>query len=186
MAISTERQIMNAAQIERTTYRVASEILECHGGTQGYLLIAIQEGGVAFAERVAAAIIAIVDEESSPVLVGAVEIGLYRDDYPSGGRPSMRETVIPAEDLAEFTTILVDDVIQKGRSTLAAMNALNAHSRSRTFQVAVLIDRGGRELPIEVKFLGGEVSVAEDETVEVRISKTPNEADEVVVVKKEG
>jgi pyrimidine operon attenuation protein/uracil phosphoribosyltransferase len=134
----------------------------------------VQRGGVFLAERLAEILQRI---WGHPVLVGSLDVGMHRDDLGRRAAPDMHPTVIPF-DIAGKTVILVDDVLFSGRTTRAAMDALNDFGRPRQIQLAVLIDRGHRELPIKADFVGKNVPTAARERIEVRFREEDGE-DEV-------
>jgi len=166
------RQIMTAEEIRRAIVRVSHEIVERHGGTEGLVLIGIQRRGVPLAERLAAAI-----AEHEPVHppVGALDITFYRDDLSLiAQHPVVKGTAIPF-DLNDRTVVLVDDVLYTGRTIRAAMDALVDFGRPRAIRLAVLVDRGHRELPIRADHVGKNVPTARDEIVRVHVVETDGE-----------
>ena len=173
-----ERRLLDSEQIRRALVRVAHEILERNMGQEATLvLVGLHTRGVYIARRLAAFI-----EEFGDVRppIGQLDIGLYRDDLGRGGRPRMRPTNIPVA-IEGQTVILVDDVLYTGRTIRAAMDALNDFGRPRRIQLAVLIDRGHREIPIRADYVGKNVPTSMDEQVEVRLSELDEGADEVVI-----
>jgi pyrimidine operon attenuation protein/uracil phosphoribosyltransferase len=115
--------------------------------------------------------------------VGALDIGLYRDDVSGGVRPTMRPTYLPV-NIQGRSVILVDDVLYTGRTIRAAMDALNDFGRPRDIQVAVLVDRGHRELPIKAEYVGKNVPTSLDEQVKVRVVEVDG-VDEVVILRRD-
>jgi pyrimidine operon attenuation protein/uracil phosphoribosyltransferase len=154
---------MSAEDMQRATWRMAHEIIERNHGLDDVVIIGLQTGGVPLAERLAAALAQI---EGSEVPVGCVDVAFYRDDI--GLRPVLPETVtdIPGE-LTGRTVVLVDDVLFTGRTICAALDALGDHGRARQVQLAVMIDRGHRELPIRPDFVGKNLPTRRDEAVDV-------------------
>jgi pyrimidine operon attenuation protein/uracil phosphoribosyltransferase len=154
-----KRQIMDADAVRRATVRMAHEIAERNQGTSDVILVGIRRGGVPLAERLARHLEAI---DGHPVPMTSVNIGPWRDDRRSGhpGRLSV--------DSTDRVVVLVDDVLFTGRSVRAALDALADNGRPRRVQLAVLVDRGHRELPIRADFVGKNVPTSRDETVEVR------------------
>jgi len=173
-----ERNILTPDEIRRALTRIAHEILERNGGAGGIVLVGIHTRGVPLAKRLAELI---KDFEGADVPVGSLDIGLYRDDLSTGGRPLMRRTDIP--DIQGKRVVLVDDVLYTGRSIRAAMDALNDFGRPRAIQLAVLVDRGHRELPIRADYVGKNVPTSLDEEVQVRMADTDG-VDEVVLLRK--
>jgi pyrimidine operon attenuation protein/uracil phosphoribosyltransferase len=157
------KQVMGDDDVRRAITRMAHEIIERNRGLDGVVLVGLQRGGVWIAERLADAIAKI---ESVTVPTGAVDVSMYRDDV--GLRPINPASVtrIPV-DLDEATVVLVDDVLFTGRTVRAALDALNEYGRPRAVQLAVLVDRGHRELPIRPDFVGKNLPSSRDETVRV-------------------
>ena len=156
--------ILDARALSRALQRMAVEVLELAHGTDDLVLIGIQRRGVELAERIAKLI-----EKEEGVLVprGALDITLYRDDLETvGPKPVIGETRIPG-DLSGKHVVIVDDVLYTGRTVRAALDALADHGRPRTVQLAVLVDRGHRELPIRPDFVGKNLPTRRDEEVEV-------------------
>ena len=162
------RSVMDADQIHRAVVRLGHEIVERHGGTDGLVLIGIQRRGVVLARRMADAI-----EESDRVRlpVGALDIALYRDDLSEVATyPIVRPTELPF-DINERTVVLVDDVLFTGRTIRATMDALTDFGRPRAIRLAVLVDRGHRELPIRADHVGRNLPTARAERVNVRVTE---------------
>ncbi len=174
-----ERKILTEDEIRRALTRIAHEILERNGGAKDLILVGMHTRGVPLARRLAGLIR---EFESEDVPIGELDIGLYRDDLSDGARPLMRRTDIPV-DIQGQRIVLVDDVLFTGRSIRAAMDALNDFGRPREIQLAVLVDRGHRELPIRADYVGKNVPTSLDEEVQVRLAET-DEADEVVLLRK--
>ena len=180
MAVSSEeRTILSAVEIRRALTRIAHEILERNGGVQGVVLVGMHTRGVPLAQRLAQWIH---ESEGEDVAVGALDIGLYRDDVSGGFRPLMRPTDIPV-NIQGQRVVLVDDVLYTGRTIRAAMDALTDLGRPSEIQLAVLVDRGHRELPVRADYVGKNVPTSLDEEVEVRLAET-DEVDEVVLLRK--
>jgi pyrimidine operon attenuation protein / uracil phosphoribosyltransferase len=166
--------ILDGAAMRRALTRIAHEIAERNENSSEVALIGVQRGGVFLAERLAGILQTI---WSHPVLVGSLDVGMHRDDLARCAVPHVQPTVIPF-DVTGKTVILVDDVLFSGRTTRAAMDALNDFGRPRRIQLAVLIDRGHRELPIKADFVGKNVPTAAQESIEVRFREKDGE-DEV-------
>ena len=178
-AKTVAKKILSSDEMRRALTRIAHEILERNGGTENLMLVGMHTRGVPLARRLAKGI---KEFEGEEVAVGALDIGLHRDDDAGGFRPLMRPTEIPV-DIQGQRVVLVDDVLYTGRSIRAAMGALNDFGRPREIQLAVLIDRGHRELPIRADYVGKNVPTSLDEEIEVRVAEIDG-ADEVVLLRK--
>ncbi|MFQ5927295.1 MAG: bifunctional pyr operon transcriptional regulator/uracil phosphoribosyltransferase PyrR [Terriglobia bacterium] len=173
---------MSAAEIDRTLVRLAHEIVEkaAPEAAHALALVGIRRRGVPLAQRLAARIAQI---ENRPVDVGILDITLYRDDLSLiAEQPVVRSTELTFP-LDGKTVILVDDVLYTGRTIRAALDALFDLGRPKKVQLCVLIDRGGRELPIEASYIGRVVQTAANEIIEVRLREIDNE-DRVILVEK--
>ncbi len=162
-----ERKILTEDEIRRALTRIAHEILERNGGVEGLVLVGMHTRGVPLAQRLSSYIR---EFEGKDIEVGELDIGLYRDDLAGGARPLMRPTNIPV-DIQGLRIVLVDDVLYTGRTIRAAMDALNDFGRPREIQLAVLVDRGHRELPIRADYVGKNVPTSMDEEVDVRLTE---------------
>ena len=168
----TGRQIMTADEIRRAVIRISHEIVEKQAGTDGLLLIGIQRRGVPLARRIAASI---AENEGVEVPVGALDITFYRDDLSLvAQQPIVKGTQIPF-DLNGRTVVLVDDVLYTGRTIRAAMDALVDFGRPQAIRLAVLVDRGHRELPIRADHVGKNVPTSREELVKVRVAEVDGE-----------
>ncbi len=171
-------EILNSKEIEKAIIRITHEIIEKNKGTKDVCLVGIQRGGVLLAKRLASQIEAI---EKESVEVGALDIALYRDDiYIKEEQPVVRSTDIPFL-ITDKTVVLVDDVLFTGRSIRAAMDALIDFGRPARIQLAVLIDRGRRELPIRADYVGKNIPTAFNDRVEVCFDREDKE-DSVIIV----
>ena len=171
-----ERTLLSADDIRRALTRIAHEILERNRGARDVVLVGIHTRGVQLATRLS---LRIEEYEGDAPPVGALDIGLYRDDIAGGARPAMRPTAIPVP-LEDQRVVLVDDVLYTGRTIRAAMDALTDFGRPREIQLCVLVDRGHRELPIRPDYVGKNIPTALDEEVNVRLIETDG-LDEVVL-----
>ena len=175
-------RVLDAASIDRLLTRIAHEILERNKSLTGIGLVGVRARGVPLAQRLAAKLGAI---EGNPPPVGLLDINLYRDDLSRiAEHPVLRRTEIPY-DLDDAVVILVDDVLFTGRTVRAALDALMDLGRPRQIQLAVLVDRGHRELPVRADYVGKNLPTASSERVDVLLTETDGE-DEVVIVKAEG
>ncbi len=171
--------ILNAAAIQRALTRIAHEIAERNEATNEVVLAGIQRGGVPLAQRLSALLAGIWGQ---PVPTGSLDVSMHRDDLDQRAAPRIQPTIIPF-DVTGKTVVLVDDVLFSGRTIRAALDALNDFGRPRRIQLAVLVDRGHRELPIKADFVGKNVPTSLAESVSVRLTEMGG-ADEVVVEKK--
>ncbi len=173
------KTLMDKTDMDRAISRIAHEIIESNKGVRNVCLIGIQRGGVHIANRLAGRIKQI---EGQEVLVGTLDIAMYRDDLDiRDEQPVIRQTDVPF-DINEKVTVLVDDVFFTGRSIRAAMDALMDIGRPMAIQLAVLIDRGHRELPIRADYAGKNIPTARDETIKVELFEEEKE-DQVMLIK---
>ncbi|MFQ5802682.1 MAG: bifunctional pyr operon transcriptional regulator/uracil phosphoribosyltransferase PyrR [Candidatus Methylomirabilales bacterium] len=178
MKVSEKSQIMDAAAIQRSLTRVAHEIIEKNKGTADLVLIGLRSRGVDLARRLSQRLKEI---EGGHAPVGALDITLYRDDLGKAGRhPTVRKTEIPFS-IENKKVILVDDVLYTGRTTRAALDGLMDLGRPRMIQLAVLVDRGHRELPIRADYVGKNVPTAKMEQVQVMLQEEDG-VDRVVIM----
>jgi len=173
-------QVMNGDDIRRAVRRIAHEILERHHGAEDVVIVGIHTRGVHLA-RLLGNLIA--EFEGVPVPVGGLDIGAYRDDRDLRTSPTAHETEIPAE-IAGSSVIVVDDVLYTGRTVRAALDALTDIGRADQTELAVLVDRGHRELPIRADYVGKNLPTSHDEVVRVRLE--PVDAEEGVWVERQG
>jgi pyrimidine operon attenuation protein / uracil phosphoribosyltransferase len=159
--------ILNAPAIQRALMRIAHEIAERNDRSAEVVVIGIQRGGVQLAQRMSVLLAGI---WGHAVPVGSVDVSMHRDDLAQHATPKVHPTVIPF-DVGGKTVVLVDDVLFSGRTVRAAMDALNDFGRPKCIQLAVLIDRGHRELPIKADFAGKNVPTALTENVRVNLSE---------------
>ena len=167
----TSRRIMTADEIRRAVIRISHEIVEKQAGTDGLRLVGIQRRGVPIARRLAEEIEA---HEGVRIPVGALDIEFYRDDAKVGHSPVLKGTDLPFE-VGGATVVLVDDVLYTGRTVRAAMDALREFGRPQAVRLAVLVDRGHRELPIRADHVGKNVPTSRDEVVRVRVTEVDGE-----------
>ncbi|HEV8575221.1 MAG TPA: bifunctional pyr operon transcriptional regulator/uracil phosphoribosyltransferase PyrR [Dehalococcoidia bacterium] len=174
--------VLSAEDIRRAVRRIAHEIVERNHGTDGVALVGMHTRGAPLARRLAETIR---EFEGETVPVGELDIGLYRDDIPSLQlRPRLQRTEMPV-DIDGWRVVLVDDVLYTGRSIRAAMDALTDFGRPASIQLAVLVDRGHRELPIRPDYIGKNIPTALQEDVRVLLEETDG-IDEVRIIRAEG
>jgi pyrimidine operon attenuation protein/uracil phosphoribosyltransferase len=175
--MKTERIILQAIDIERILSRMAHEVLEKHRGTENLALIGIRTGGVYLADRLAAKILSV---DGTNIPRGDLDITLYRDDWTRiGHQPIVQKTELPFS-LDGKQVILVDDVLFTGRTVRAAMDALMDFGRPDRIELAVLVDRGHRELPIEANYVGKHVETIHNTMVNVYLTEKAGR-DEVTI-----
>ncbi|TMD29563.1 MAG: bifunctional pyr operon transcriptional regulator/uracil phosphoribosyltransferase PyrR [Chloroflexi bacterium] len=173
----TGRRIMTADEIRRAVARISHEIVEKQAGTAGLVLVGIQRRGVPLARRLADAI---EEHEGVRLPVGALDITFYRDDLSLvAAQPIVKGTELPF-DLNGVTVVLVDDVLYTGRTIRAAMDALVDFGRPQAIRLAVLVDRGHRELPIRADHVGKNVPTSREEVVRVHLAEV-DEGDDVEI-----
>ncbi len=179
--MKNNKRILDKTSIERTLKRIAHEIIEKNKGVSDVCLVGIRTRGVFLAERLKEYIQQI---DSKDVALGVLDITLYRDDLTLvAEQPVIRQTQIDF-DITDKKVILVDDVLYTGRTIRSALDALIDFGRPKTIQLAVLIDRGHRELPIRADYVGKNIPTAKTDTVEVSL-REQDDKDEVVIVERE-
>ena len=173
--------LMSAGEIDLALSRIAAEIVERFSSREEFAFIGIRRRGVHLAQRLSRKVESLLKR---PVPMGILDITLYRDDLTTiSSRPMLRETLINF-DVNDLNLVLVDDVLYTGRTVRAALDGIMDLGRPRRVQLAVLIDRGGRELPIQADYVGKRIETAADETVEVRLNEEDGE-ERVILLKKE-
>lgn len=171
------RQIMDQVEIDRAIKRIAFEILEKNKGPENILLVGIPTPGPALAERICRHI---ENVEGARIPTGSLDITFYRDDIDDRPKPMPKATDMPG-DISGKTIVLVDDVLYTGRTIRAAMDALMDHGRPAKVQLAALVDRGHRELPIRADYVGRNIPTRLDEEVKVLLTELGAEVDEVAI-----
>ena len=169
MAFIEKRELLNSQSVERAVTRITHEILEKNKGALNLALIGLRTRGVFLAKRIASKIEEI---EKVKVPVGIVDITLYRDDIGrTEDHPRLQKTEIDFS-VTDKTIVLVDDVLFTGRTIRAALDAIMDLGRPRFVRLAVIIDRGNRELPIQANFIGRELPTTKDELIQVQLMET--------------
>lgn len=177
-SLRVKGRLMSASEIERTLVRLAHEVVEKSNGSEGLVMIGIKRRGVPLAERLAKLISNI---EKRPVETGVLDIQFYRDDLSTA---DVRPVVTPGAvgcDIVGKDVVLCDDVLYTGRTVRAALDALFDHGRPRRVQLAVLIDRGHRELPIEATYVGKRVPTSGREIIEVKFQEVDDDEQVLLV-----
>ena len=177
MASAEQRVIMDADQVRRALIRIAHEIAERNRGVKDLFFVGMRTRGVPLAHRLAEAVQTF---EGAEVPVATLDIGLYRDDLHRTSRPPVLHPADITADITDRVVVLVDDVLYTGRSVRAALDAIMDIGRPQAIQLAVLVDRGHRELPIRADYVGKNVPTASDEQVQVRVREV--DGDDAVVL----
>ncbi len=173
-----ERLVMDAGDITRALTRIAHEILERNKGTKELALVGIRTGGVYLAHRLARRIL---DIEGTHVPIGELDITLYRDDLSlRKDQPVLKRTSVPF-NVSDLKIVLVDDVLFTGRTIRAAMDGLIDLGRPAEIQLAVLVDRGHRQLPIKATYIGKNIPTSRGENIQVHLEEE-GEDDRVVIL----
>lgn len=180
--MTTERRIFDADDLRRALTRIAHEIVERHEGTRDLVLVGLRTRGHPLAERLAG----LIDEHEGVRLpVGSLDITFYRDDLTKLAHAPIVKRSDLGPDITDRTVVLVDDVLYTGRTIRAALDALTDHGRPRAVRLAVVVDRGHRELPIRPDYVGKNLPTGSDEVVHVRLVETDG-VDEVVITRPAG
>jgi pyrimidine operon attenuation protein/uracil phosphoribosyltransferase len=174
---SARSVVLDAGDIGRAIRRIAHEVVERNKGAADLILLGIPTRGVFLARRIAAAIESI---EGDAVAVGAIDVTLYRDDLRLRPARALEPTAIPTGGIDDKVVVLIDDVLFSGRTVRSALDALNDIGRPRAVQLAALVDRGHRELPIRADYVGKNLPTALAEQVRVRLIEF-DEFDEVTI-----
>ncbi len=181
MEFTEKSRVMTGDDIQRVVARMASQIVENNPDLSNVLLVGIRRRGVPLAQRLADKI---EETEKMKIATGALDITLYRDDLSTvGERPVVNRTELPG-DVTGRTIVLVDDVLYTGRTIRAALDELIDFGRPRRVELAVLIDRGHRELPIQADYFGKFVQTTDDEIIKVMLPEFDGKEEVIVVMKK--
>ena len=179
--MNVKKRLLDGARMNRAIRRMAIEVVEKNRGLDDLMIVGIRSRGVPIGERMTAEI---EQMEGHPVPFGILDITLYRDDLTTiAPNPVVKPTKFP-EPINDKVIVLVDDVLYTGRTVRAALDALMDFGRPRSVQLAVLIDRGHRELPIRADYVGKNLPTALNESVQVRL-KERDGRDEVVLIRPE-
>jgi pyrimidine operon attenuation protein/uracil phosphoribosyltransferase len=179
--MATSSTVLDARAMQRTLSRMAEEIVELNAGTDDLIIVGIQRRGVQLAERLVSTI---AEREGVQLRTGALDITLYRDDLQTvGPRPVVGPTRLPW-DIGGQHVVIVDDVLYTGRTVRAALDELADFGRPARIALAVLVDRGGRELPIHADIVGRRLEVAREDRVDVFVAELDGR-DAVEVVRRE-
>jgi pyrimidine operon attenuation protein/uracil phosphoribosyltransferase len=176
-----KREILDQGEIERAVRRISYEILEKNRGAEDLIIIGIPTPGPVLAERVRQQI---EEVEGVKVPTGSLDITFYRDDIHDRPKPLPKTTNLPS-DIQGKTVVLVDDVLFTGRTIRAALDALMDHGRPSKVQLAVLVDRGHRELPIRPDFVGRNIPTGRQEDIHVQLREMGNDKDQVFITEGE-
>lgn len=176
------RIILNEADINRALTRIAHEILEANKGSEDIILMGILRKGYPLAQRLAEKIAQADSSFSASQCLGQLDITMYRDDLRKIPGRSLEPTQLPAVGIDGKKIVLVDDVLYSGRTIRAALDALKDYGRPDIVRLAVLVDRGHRELPIRADFVGKNLPTSSDEKVKVYLGDTPNVEDRVEIM----
>jgi pyrimidine operon attenuation protein/uracil phosphoribosyltransferase len=171
------RTVLDSGDISRALSRISHEILERNKGADGLVLLGIPSRGVPLAERIAERIAAV---EGRGVPCGSLDVTMYRDDLRLKPARTLLPTQIPDEGIDGKTVVLVDDVLYSGRTIRAALDALTEVGRPKGVQLAVLVDRGHRQLPIRADYVGKNLPTSAEEQVRVRVAEIDG-VDEVTI-----
>lgn len=172
------RTVMSAADIDRVLTRIAHEILEANRGTDYLLVLGIPRRGVPLANRLAEKLALIEPQFVAADRTGQLDITLYRDDLARAGSRIPASTIIPPSGVDDAVVVLVDDVLYSGRTIRAALDALADIGRPRTVRLAVLVDRGHRQLPLRADYVGKNLPTASSEHVTVQLAEIDEHNDD--------
>ena len=179
-------QVMSAADIERALTRIAHEIVETHRGVEDLVILGIPRRGVPLAKRLGEKLARIDSAFDPAAALGALDITMYRDDLRAHSARTPEPTEVPARGVDGATVVLVDDVLYSGRTVRAALDALSGIGRPEAVRLAVLVDRGHRQLPIRADHAGKNIPTSRDERVSVRlhgIDEVPPEDESVIITR---
>ncbi len=176
----SSRTVLSGSDIDRAVTRIAHEIVESNQGTSNLILLGIPTRGVLLAERIATVLERSYPEFAADSSLGRLDITMYRDDLSANPTREITETSIPAGGIDDKVVVLVDDVLFSGRTIRAALDALGDYGRPRAVRLAVLVDRGHRQLPIRADFVGKNLPTSVAERIRVQLSETDNDNSVVI------
>ncbi|HRU39616.1 MAG TPA: bifunctional pyr operon transcriptional regulator/uracil phosphoribosyltransferase PyrR [Candidatus Goldiibacteriota bacterium] len=179
--LKIKSELLDKTSISRALTRISHEIIEKNHGAKNLAIVGIKSRGDVLARRIADNIKSI---ENTEVPIGAVDITLYRDDYDRISKVEVKSTELPFS-VDDRDIVLVDDVLYTGRSTRAAMDVVMDYGRPKTIQLAVLVDRGHRELPIQANYVGKNVPTSKNEIIVLKLEE-PDGGEKVLLAEKEG
>jgi pyrimidine operon attenuation protein/uracil phosphoribosyltransferase len=171
----SSRTVLTSSDIDRAVTRISHEIVEANRGTSNLLILGIPTRGVWVAERIAKAIQVSYPDFDAVASYGRLDVTLFRDDLASKPDKEITQTRLPVSGIDGKTVVLVDDVLFSGRTVRAGLDALNEYGRPSAVRLAVLIDRGHRELPIRADYVGKNLPTSLDERIQVRLDETDTE-----------
>ena len=174
------RIVLTSGDIDRAITRIAHEIVESNHGTKNLILLGIPTRGVLLANRIGQVIQRHYPEFDAVAATGRLDITMYRDDLAKHPTRSVGETAIPAAGIENAVVVLIDDVLYSGRTIRAALDALNDLGRPSVVRLAVLVDRGHRELPIRADFVGKNLPTSRDERINVQLTENDGETSVVI------
>ena len=176
----SSRTVLSGSDIDRAVTRIAHEIVESNQGTSNLILLGIPTRGVLLAERIAKVLERSYPDFKGNESLGRLDITMYRDDLSANPTREITETQIPSAGIEDKVVVLVDDVLFSGRTIRAALDALGDYGRPRAVRLAVLVDRGHRQLPIRADFVGKNLPTSVAERIRVQLSET--DSDNSVVI----
>jgi pyrimidine operon attenuation protein/uracil phosphoribosyltransferase len=176
----SSRTVLSGSDIDRAVTRIAHEIVESNQGTSNLILLGIPTRGVLLAERIARVLERSYPDFKSSESLGRLDITMYRDDLAANPTREVTETQIPPAGIEDKVVVLVDDVLFSGRTIRAALDALGDYGRPRAVRLAVLVDRGHRQLPIRADFVGKNLPTSVAERIKVQLNET--DSDNSVVI----
>ena len=176
----SSRTVLDAQDIERAIVRISHEIVEANQVTSNLLILGIPTRGVYLANRIAASIAKNYPEFEPATSVGKLDVTMFRDDLASKPSKAVTPTSIPTQSLENLTVVLVDDVLFSGRTVRAALDALVSFGRPKAVRLAVLVDRGHRELPIRADYVGKNLPTSFSERIFVKLTESDDEQSVVI------